>query len=30
MVNTLDRKISTEVDGERFDLGAYEVKWLTR
>jgi hypothetical protein len=30
VVNTLDRKISTEVDGERFDLGAYDVKWLTR
>ncbi|MBZ9639163.1 xylan 1,4-beta-xylosidase [Streptomyces sp. PSKA30] len=30
VVNTLDRAISTEVDGKRFDLQAYEVKWLKR
>ncbi|NGO13916.1 xylan 1,4-beta-xylosidase [Streptomyces sp. HC44] len=30
VVNTQDRKISAEVDGKRFDMGAYEVKWLTR
>ncbi|MGP4045695.1 GH39 family glycosyl hydrolase [Streptomyces sp. 2A115] len=30
VVNTLDRKISTEIDGESFDMDAYEVKWLTR
>ncbi|GGZ06776.1 hypothetical protein GCM10010365_27170 [Streptomyces poonensis] len=30
VVNTLDRKISAEVDGRRFDMGAYEVKWLSR
>ena len=28
--NTLDRKISTNVAGKKFDMGAYEVKWLTR
>jgi hypothetical protein len=30
VVNTLDRKISTNVAGKKFDMGAYEVKWLTR
>ncbi|WP_046728974.1 GH39 family glycosyl hydrolase [Streptomyces humi] len=30
VVNTLDRAISAQVDGKRFDMKAYEVKWLTR
>lgn len=30
VVNTLDRPISAQVDGKRFDLQAYGVKWLTR
>ncbi|MPY60305.1 GH39 family glycosyl hydrolase [Streptomyces spongiae] len=30
VVNTLDRSISAEVDGRRFGMGAYEVKWLRR
>ncbi|MFJ8200317.1 xylan 1,4-beta-xylosidase [Streptomyces sp. NPDC096152] len=30
VVNTLDRTISALVDGRRFDMGAYEVKWLAR
>ncbi len=30
VVNTLDRSISAKVDGKRFEMGAYEVKWLTR
>ncbi|WP_326730893.1 xylan 1,4-beta-xylosidase [Streptomyces phaeochromogenes] len=30
VVNTLDRKISAQVDGKRFEMGAYEVKWLRR
>ncbi|MFE7835235.1 xylan 1,4-beta-xylosidase [Streptomyces sp. NPDC057474] len=30
VVNTLDRKISAEIDGEKFDMGAYELKWLER
>ncbi|MFC8350548.1 xylan 1,4-beta-xylosidase [Streptomyces sp. NPDC057280] len=30
VVNTLDRQISAKVDGKRFDMQAYEVKWLTR
>ncbi|WP_369214620.1 GH39 family glycosyl hydrolase [Streptomyces flavofungini] len=30
VVNTLDRQISTKVDGERFDLAGYGVKWLKR
>ncbi|MFF3463461.1 xylan 1,4-beta-xylosidase [Streptomyces sp. NPDC002619] len=30
VVNTLDRSISVNIDGKRFDLRAYEVKWLTR
>ncbi|MBW8820994.1 MAG: xylan 1,4-beta-xylosidase [Streptomyces sp.] len=30
VVNTLNRKISADVDGKRFDMQAYEVKWLTR
>ncbi|MFE0513057.1 hypothetical protein, partial [Streptomyces sp. NPDC058964] len=27
VVNTLDRTISAQVDGRRFDMHAYEVKW---
>ncbi|KPH98890.1 glycoside hydrolase family 39 [Actinobacteria bacterium OK074] len=30
VVNTLDRGISAKVDGKRFDMGAYGVKWLKR
>lgn len=30
VVNTLNRPISAQVDGKRFDLRAYEVKWLSR
>ncbi|MEU2425461.1 xylan 1,4-beta-xylosidase [Streptomyces sp. NPDC007851] len=30
VVNTLNRPISAQVDGKRFDMTAYEVKWLTR
>jgi hypothetical protein len=30
VVNTLDRSISAKVDGQRFGMGAYEVKWLER
>ncbi|MEW2397656.1 xylan 1,4-beta-xylosidase [Streptomyces sp. NPDC046862] len=30
VVNTLDRSISAKVDGKRFAMGAYEVKWLRR
>ncbi|MFF7054315.1 xylan 1,4-beta-xylosidase [Streptomyces griseorubiginosus] len=30
VVNTLNRQISASVDGKRFDMRAYEVKWLTR
>ncbi|WP_028801716.1 GH39 family glycosyl hydrolase [Streptomyces sp. 142MFCol3.1] len=30
VVNTLDRSISAKIDGKRFEMGAYEVKWLTR
>jgi hypothetical protein len=30
VVNTLDRSISAKVDGKRFDMGAYEVKWLSQ
>jgi hypothetical protein len=30
VVNTLDREISAKVDGKRFEMGAYEVKWLRR
>jgi hypothetical protein len=30
VVNTLDRKISAKVDGRRFAMGAYEVRWLER
>ncbi|GAT82093.1 xylan 1,4-beta-xylosidase [Streptomyces sp. F-3] len=30
VVNTLDRPISAKVDGRRFDMKAYEVKWLRR
>jgi hypothetical protein len=29
-VNTLNRRISAAIDGKRFDMQAYEVKWLTR
>jgi hypothetical protein len=30
VVNTLNRTISAQVDGKRFDMKAYEVKWLRR
>ncbi|MEU7412110.1 xylan 1,4-beta-xylosidase [Streptomyces sp. NPDC042638] len=30
VVNTLDRAISAQVDGKRFPMAAYEVKWLDR
>ncbi|CAM5653698.1 GH39 family glycosyl hydrolase [Streptomyces canus] len=30
VVNTLNRQISAEIDGKKFDMQAYEVKWLTR
>ncbi|MFD3516547.1 xylan 1,4-beta-xylosidase [Streptomyces sp. NPDC058657] len=30
VVNTLDRALRTEVDGQDLDLNAYEVRWLTR
>ncbi|MFE9453190.1 xylan 1,4-beta-xylosidase [Streptomyces sp. NPDC006739] len=30
VVNTLGRPVSAEVDGRRFDMGAYGVKWLNR
>ncbi|MFD0311288.1 xylan 1,4-beta-xylosidase [Streptomyces sp. NPDC127119] len=30
VVNTLGRGISAEVDGKRFAMGAYEVKWVRR
>ncbi|MDG5804879.1 xylan 1,4-beta-xylosidase [Streptomyces ossamyceticus] len=30
VVNTLDRKISAKIDGRRFAMGAYEVRWLKR
>ena len=30
VVNTLNRRISADVDGKRFDMRPYEVKWLTR
>lgn len=30
VINILDRSISAKVDGKRFEMGAYEVKWLTR
>ncbi|OIJ64149.1 GH39 family glycosyl hydrolase [Streptomyces mangrovisoli] len=30
VVNTLDRTISAKVDGKRFDMKAYEVRWLER
>ncbi|ANS64198.1 xylan 1,4-beta-xylosidase [Streptomyces lincolnensis] len=30
VVNTLNRKISAQVDGKRFAMQAYEVRWLTR
>ncbi|MFI1367806.1 GH39 family glycosyl hydrolase [Streptomyces griseochromogenes] len=30
VVNTLDRAIGAQVDGKRFDMRAYEVRWLDR
>ncbi|NEA67667.1 xylan 1,4-beta-xylosidase [Streptomyces sp. SID12488] len=30
VVNVLDRPIDAQVDGKRFGMGAYEVKWLSR
>jgi hypothetical protein len=30
VVNTLDRSISAKVDGKRFEMRAYGVKWLSR
>ncbi len=30
VVNTLNRTISAQVDGKRFDMGPYEVRWLDR
>ncbi|WP_129309944.1 xylan 1,4-beta-xylosidase [Streptomyces sp. L2] len=30
VVNTLNRTISAKIDGKRFDLRPYEMKWLTR
>ncbi|MEV0637096.1 xylan 1,4-beta-xylosidase [Streptomyces sp. NPDC050619] len=30
VVNVLDRPISAKVDGKRFEMRAYEVKWLNR
>ncbi|MCT9076749.1 GH39 family glycosyl hydrolase [Streptomyces fulvoviolaceus] len=30
VVNTLNRQISAKVDGKRFEMQAYEVKWLSR
>ncbi|MGW2898129.1 GH39 family glycosyl hydrolase [Streptomyces sp. NPDC001212] len=30
VVNTLNRTISARIDGRRFDMKAYEVKWLQR
>jgi hypothetical protein len=30
VVNTLDRQISAKIDGRRFAMGAYEVRWLKR
>jgi hypothetical protein len=30
VVNTLDRPISAQVDGRRFEMQAYEVRWLDR
>ncbi|WP_433548364.1 xylan 1,4-beta-xylosidase [Streptomyces sp. CA-294286] len=30
VVNTLARRVETEVDGQEVDLGPYEVRWLTR
>jgi hypothetical protein len=30
VVNTLDRSISAKVDGQRFEMPAYGVKWLRR
>ncbi|OIJ86335.1 GH39 family glycosyl hydrolase [Streptomyces colonosanans] len=30
VVNTLNRAISAQIDGKRFDMKAYEVKWLRR
>ncbi|MFE6285084.1 xylan 1,4-beta-xylosidase [Streptomyces sp. NPDC057877] len=30
VVNTLDRAVGARVDGRRFDMAAYEVRWLRR
>ncbi|MFI0981564.1 xylan 1,4-beta-xylosidase [Streptomyces sp. NPDC021093] len=30
VVNTLDRPIEAQVDGQDFDMGPYELRWLTR
>ncbi|MFE0173924.1 xylan 1,4-beta-xylosidase [Streptomyces sp. NPDC059002] len=30
VVNTLDRPISAKIDGKRFEMQGYEVKWLKR
>ncbi|MFF8658352.1 GH39 family glycosyl hydrolase [Streptomyces huasconensis] len=30
VVNTRDRRVSAEVDGKRFTMAGYEVKWLKR
>lgn len=30
VVNVLDRPIDAQVDGKKFTMGAYEVKWLSR
>jgi hypothetical protein len=30
VVNTLDRQTGAEIDGEKVELQAYEVKWLKR
>ncbi|MFK4103690.1 xylan 1,4-beta-xylosidase [Streptomyces sp. NPDC019531] len=30
VVNTLNRQISADIDGKKFAMQAYEVKWLTR
>ena len=30
VVNILDRPISAKVDGKRFEMQAYEVRWLNR
>ncbi|WP_320781365.1 GH39 family glycosyl hydrolase [Streptomyces sp. CRN 30] len=30
VVNTLDRAVRVEVDGQRLEMGAYDVRWLRR